>query len=204
MAKGKRGPGNCNVCRHARRVEIDLALVAQVPMSTIAERYEVSADSVWRHSENHLSASQRAGLLVNLAPTAVDIERLSKSESESLLSNLITQRSRLSTYANECATARDWRSATAVERVVLENLATVAKLLGAIVSRSEISHTHLTLTPSYLKLRQALVAVLRPYPQIAAEVAAALAAIEQDEATDITTRAAKPLTIEHQPENAHV
>ena len=168
-------------------------------MATIAERYNVSADSLSRHSANHLSASQRAGILVNLAPTAVDIERLSKSESESLLANLITQRSRLSMYAQECAASGDWRAATNAERVILENIATVAKLLGAIVARSEVTHAHLTLTPSYLKLRQALVLVLRPHPQIAVQVAQALAEIEQTEAADITARAGKPLTIEHQP-----
>jgi hypothetical protein len=40
-----------------------------------------------------------------------------------------------------------------------------------------------TKTPDYLRLRQVVVEVLRPHPEIAAKVAAALAAIEPDDAT---------------------
>jgi hypothetical protein len=54
-----------------------------------------------------------------------------------------------------------------------------------------------TKTPDYLRLRQVVVEVLRPHPEIAAKVAAALAAIEPDDAIAITAKA--PVMIEARP-----
>jgi len=55
------------------------------------------------------------------------------------------------------------------------------------------------LTPSYIRLRKVLVDTLRPHPEIAAKVAAAIAEIEDDEVAIITAKANKPPLLEHQP-----
>src|SRR5262245_43358588 len=97
--RGKPGPGNCAICRHARRDLIDLALIPGTPRSVLAQRFSVSTDSLDRHVANHLPPQIRASILTALAPSSVDLEQLQKSESESLLASLISQRARLATMA---------------------------------------------------------------------------------------------------------
>jgi hypothetical protein len=198
------GPGTCVICNHDRKVELELGLVAKVPLATLASRYEVSIDSLKRHSRNHLSASAAAALALNLAPTAVDLERLSKSESESLLGNLVTQRARLAGIAEKALADGELGDAIRAERATTDVLALTSKLLGMIVARSASTVTHVTLDPRYLRMRQALVEVLRPHPEIAAKVAAALREIEASDAADIMARATPatppgPALIEHAP-----
>jgi hypothetical protein len=169
-------------------------------LASIAERFDVDYDSLQRHAQRHLSASQRAALLTATKPSEVDIEKLTKSESEGLLASLVAMRARLAQHAQAAAASGDIRTAVHCERVTVTNLELVARLIGQLINRSEVTHAHLTLSPSYLNLRQALVSVLRPYPEIAAKVAAALHKIEAAEGAEITAKAAKtvPAMIEHQ------
>jgi hypothetical protein len=188
---------NCQVCAHDNRNQIDLGLVCGVPRPTLAQRFGVTVDSLYRHGKNHVTASQAAAIMTAIEPSAIDLEALTRSESEGLLSNLVAQRARLSTIAQQAMEDGLPQVAIRAEAATLASLELVSKLLGQLVNRSQVAHTHLTLTPSYLKLRQALVAVLRPHPEIAAQVAEALRAIEQDDAEQIITKG-KPVMIEHQ------
>jgi hypothetical protein len=72
----------------------------------------------------------------------------------------------------------------------------VGKLLGQLVQRHE--STSLLVSPDYLQLRSMLVQALRPFPEAARAVAAALHTLESKAATDITANAAKgkPLLLE--------
>jgi len=194
------GPGSCQCCRSPRRAEIDLALVYGDSQANIAQRFAVSADAVQRHSARHLSASQRAALLSATRPSEIDVEALTKREAQGLLSNLIAQRVRLQSHAMACAAAGDAKGAIAAERVVLANYETTGRLVGTLINRTEISHAQLTLHPQYIKLRQALIAVLAEHPEVRMKVAAALMAIESDEAAEITSRT--PALIEAKAEPA--
>jgi hypothetical protein len=176
---------------------VDLALTYGQSARSIAEQFELPYDAVIRHKDRHLSAAMRAALLTASRPSEVDVEALTKQEAQGLLSHLVAMRARLSAHAQACAAIGDHKGAINAERVVLADLELTAKLVGQLIQRSEVAHVHLTLTPSYLKLRQALVAVLRPYPEIAAQVAAALAAIEADDAEQITKSKPPPPMIEH-------
>jgi hypothetical protein len=196
QTKGRPGPGNCQVCRHDKRHQIDLGLICGVPRPTLAQRFGVTVDSLYRH-QNHVTRSQAAAILQAVEPSQIDLEALTRSESEGLLANLVTMRARLATIAQQAMEDGLPQVAIRAEAATLANLELVSRLLGQLVNRSEIAHTHLTLTPSYLKLRQALVAVLRPHPEIAAKVAEALRQIEADDAEQITTKG-KPVMIEHQ------
>jgi hypothetical protein len=197
--RGKKGRGGCAICRHERRHAIDLAITYGQSVRSVAEQFQVHYDALDRHTKRHLSASQRAAILTATKPSEVDVEALTKSESQGLLSSLIAMRARLAAHAQACTSAGDFKGAIHAERVTLADLELTAKLVGQLISRSEVRHEHLTLSPSYLKLRAALIRVLRPFPEIAQQVAAALAEIESDDAIEITTRAAKPTPamIEH-------
>jgi len=184
----------CQVCRHDRVDQINLALVAGLSHRTIGERFDVSEDSVQRHATRHLTPQLAAAIALARSPTDVDIEALTRSESESLLGSLVVQRARLSEYSAVALKADppDVKTAVRCENAVLANLEATAKLVGRWVHVHEHRSINLTITPEYLQLRRALVDVLRPHPDVARKVAAALAQIEGNAAADMT-RAGKPI-----------
>jgi hypothetical protein len=130
------------------------------------------------------------------APTSVDLEALERSESEGLLCQLVAQRARLQAHIELASQIGDARLAIMAESRITQNLELVAKLLGQLVNRHETTHTSILLSPDYIRLRQILVETLRPYPEIAAKVAAALHATEQDAAKTIS-ESKRPLVIDH-------
>jgi hypothetical protein len=178
---------------------IDLALVCLEKQSAIARRFGVSPDSLSRHKKQHLSPVARAALMTALAPSAVDLEALSRSESESLLSHLIAQRARLATMATQALENDLPGIAVRCESAILQNLELVSRLLGQITTR--IESRSILISPDYLRLRAILIEELRPHPQIASRVAQRIAALENEAAAEITAKPPKPaqLLIEQQP-----
>jgi hypothetical protein len=199
---GKRGTP-CTICSHKARASIEVAIVNRVPARAIAARFEVSKDAVMRHGRNHLTPTQRAALLTAQRPpaTAVDLEALRTTESEGLLCQLVAQRARLQQSAELALELGDVRASVAAEGAITSNLALVGKLLGQLVQRHDVRHTSVLLSPDYLALRSALIAALKPYPDAAKAVGAALYRLESDAARDITDQAAKPApaVIDHAP-----
>jgi hypothetical protein len=193
----KSGPGNCQVCAHEKRHQIDLGLICGVPRPTLAARFSVSVDSLARHAKAHVTASQAAAIMTAVQPSQIDLEALTRSESEGLLSSLVTMRARLATIAQQAMEDGLPQVAIRAESATLANLELVSRLLGQLVNRSTIEHVHVSLQPEYLRLRQALVAALRPYPEAMLAVTEALRQIEQSDAAEITKAAKQPVMIEH-------
>src|SRR5262249_46757474 len=189
MAKRKGKGGICSVCTHPQRREIELALVTRLPVSTIAARYEISRDSAWRHGKTHLTPVQRAAYLTALKPSDIDVEALQRNESQSLLAQLLAGRAKLQAYSAAAFEGGHISVAVSAEKAVTENLALVSKLLGMLVQRHQVEHTSLLVSPSYLELRTALLAALKPHPAAAADVARVLHAIESKAAGEIAREA---------------
>jgi hypothetical protein len=180
----------CTICQHERRHQIELALVHRVSCRILAARFEVSRDALRRHRRNHLSPQHAAALLAAQKPTDIDLEALQASESEGLLAQLVAQRARLQTYAEQALELGDTKAAVAVERSVIANLELVAKLLGQLVQHHEVRSTSILISADYLALRQAIVTALLPYPEAARAVGAALHALESQAASTIKADAA--------------
>jgi hypothetical protein len=187
----------CTICRHNRRHQIEIALAHRVPLRVIAARFAVSLDAVGRHRRNHLSPAMVAAILAAQKPSEVDLEQLQRSEAEGLLSQLVAQRARLQQHADMALELGDVGRAIASERAITSNLELVAKLLGQLVQHHEVTRTSILISADYLQLRHAIVSALRPFPDAARAVGAALHALESEAAKDIGARKA-PLTIEHE------
>jgi hypothetical protein len=179
----------CSCCASPHRREIDLALVARVPCSVIGRRFEVSNDSVERHSKHHLSAVQRAALATHLKPSAIDLDQLRESEGSSLLGQLVAQRAALQTYGQAAFEAKQFQAAISAERGVTANLDLLSKVLGLIITKHEVRSTSLLISPDYLALRHALVEALRPFPDAMSAVRKALHELEAKAAADIKAKA---------------
>ncbi len=145
------------------RAVIEVALTHKVPARAIASRFGVSKDAVQRHGADHLSPVMRAAILAHQKPQPIDLEQLGV-ESEGLLAQLVTQRARLQTHSELAASMGDVRGAVAAENAITSNLSLVGKLLGQLVSRHDVRHTSILVSPDYLKLRAVLTAALPPVP----------------------------------------
>jgi hypothetical protein len=199
----------CTICHHNARNAIELALVHRTPLRVIARRYGVSKDALYRHRKLHLTAAMNAALLTASKPIdATELARLQKSESENMLATLAAQRARLQITSDLSASWGHMPTMVQAERAITSNLELTSKLLGMITQHHSVEHVNLLVSPSYLELRHALVAALRPHPAAAADVARVLHELEAKAAAAIKERAAAsngkapPLVIEHQPEAA--
>jgi hypothetical protein len=196
---GRPGKGHCGACSHPRRDLIDVGLVCGTPRSVLAARFDISEFSLGRHAANHLPPQARAAIMTQLAPEGIDLEQLQRSESESLLASLISQRARLATIAQSAMEHDLPQVAIRAEAAILNNLEVVARLLGQLVNRTEVTTRSILLTPQYLALRRILVEELRGSPEIAARIAARIGALESDAAMEIAAKGKQPVMIEATP-----
>jgi hypothetical protein len=188
----KPGPGNCSVCASKHRQAIELGLVHGIGSRVLAERFGLHKDAILRHSEKHLSLAMRAALLTAQQPSAIDLEQLRRTESEGILTGLVASRARLLAKGDMAAELGDMRTSVAVESAIAANYQLVAKLLGQLTQKIDVRHTNLMLSPDYLRLRQALITALRPFPEAARAVGLALHALEADAAKEIEAISARP------------
>ena len=75
--KGQR----CNVCEHPDRASIELGIANKFPVRVLGKRYGISADSVWRHGQKHMSPELRSQLMTRGRMTPQDLENLRVTES---------------------------------------------------------------------------------------------------------------------------
>jgi hypothetical protein len=189
----------CTICECKDRHLIEVGLVSGVSHETLAARFGVGHDAVRRHARRHLTAAQAAAILVAQKPSAIDLETLRTNESEGMLGTLVVQRARLQQCIDRAFEAGDTHSVVAAERVVIANLELVGKLLGTIITRTEVTHGVLV-SSDYLRLRETIIRTLRDHPDAARAVGQALAELETEAAKEIGASKSKPLLIEATPQ----
>lgn len=194
------GRGKCDCCGSDHRAAIDIAIVAGVGYRVIAERFGVGRGSVSRHAKAHLTEAQRAALLTARKPTEIDSEQLAETERASLLGHVVAQRARLLADADTARQLGDITAAIRAETAVGASLVTAAKMVGRLTQTIDVRHSHVLLSEDYLRLRQAIVAALRPHPAAMRDVAAALQRLESDAAKQINLPKPAAAVIEHDPE----
>jgi len=196
----KRG-ARCTVCAHKARHQIEIGLANGLSVRAMAARHGLTHHAIRRHAKNHVNDAMRAAILTAAAPSAVDLDELRKSESEGLLASVRTQRARLQQHVELATSFGDVKAAISAESAITANLTLTAKLLGQLVQHHQVTHASLLVSPDYLRLREALVLALRPFPEAARAVGAALHRLESEAAKDITStgKGTAPALIEHQP-----
>src|SRR5262249_40770348 len=116
------------------------------------------------------------------------------------LGALLAQRARLQQHAETALEVGSLHVAVAAEARITENLRLVSQLLGQLVQHHQMTHASVLVSPDYLRLRQTLIATLKPFPAAALAVSKALHQLEAKVAQDIEQRAndgKRSLLIEH-------
>jgi hypothetical protein len=188
----------CSICTHDRRHQIEIGLVHRVPLRALAVRFQCSPDALHRHRHRHLTPQMAAAILVaqRSSASAVELETLQRNEAEGLLAQLVSQRARLQQQSDLALDLGNASAAVACERAITSNLELVAKLLGQLVQRHEVTHANILISSDYLNLRSAIVRALQPFPDAARAVGEALHRLEADAAQAIATKAMRPPMIE--------
>jgi hypothetical protein len=157
-----------------------------VAAPAIARRFKLGADSVYRHSRNHLPPQLRASLLAGPDLAGVDLDKLKETESQSLLGNLVALRHRLFAALDTAEEFNDAGMLTRVSSQLHANLELTGKLLGDLSAGT--TNVNVLIMPQYVELRVALVQALASFPEARQAVAAVLHQLESKAAADIKPR----------------
>jgi hypothetical protein len=173
----------CRCCRSDALAAIDVALARGIDSGTISRRYHVSTDSVRRH-KRHIPATVWESLKKSVltGDNRINLAKLRESESEHILSRLVTQRLSIQKLIADAESKGDLRVAIQANRVLLENLAAEARLLSDLGVLSA-EKTTLTSSAAYLALRARLIGVLRDFPEARKAVLRAFGIAEQEESS---------------------
>jgi hypothetical protein len=178
----------CKTCHHANRARIEMQLANGVSMMKIARQFEgLTKWGLSRHFRKHVSEARKNKLKVTgLSDAKVDLEALKRAEGESLLQNLVSERSRFQRLADTCESAGNFADSIRAASGVVNILSVIAKLLGEIRTGNTTINNSFLLSPDWLNIRRALATALRPFPEAQRSVLSALRTLESSAGVEIT------------------
>lgn len=175
MTKKHRPNGQCQVCTHERRYEIELALASGVSCAAVGKKYGVSKHAVWRHLTNHVSDERKAELVAG--PLSInDLVQKATDEGMSLLDYLAIVRNALMSRFLAASENGDGQQAAIISGKLLECLRLIAQVSGELtkVTANVTNNTLILNSPLMAELQAMLVRELAPYPEARAKVVAGL------------------------------
>jgi hypothetical protein len=191
----------CQVCKHDERWRIELLRAGGASLDSLAKKFKVDRDAIWRHWHSHVSAEMKAGYLAG----PVQLQELAAKAADtggSVLDHLHAVRCVLMGHLASMTDAGDGKGAAYVAgrlTATLEVIARVSGELGDLARSSTFNITNnvavLAEHPHFLKIQATLLRALGPHPAARADVVRALSKLDEEKAPAAT--AAK--TIEHLP-----
>jgi len=154
-------------------------------MTQVAKRYGHTLSSVHRFRER-MPQQLKAGIIgATLRPGIDDLDKLRSDEAAGLLGNLAHQRARLLLMQDVTMEEGAIDQMARLSGVIHKNLEMVGRYLGLFVNLDVHTNINVLLSEDYLRLRQALVLALRPFPEARYAVSEALHKIEGEVAQKI-------------------
>jgi hypothetical protein len=184
MAARKK-PARSPIASDPQRALIDRSLVMGVPMNQISKRFGYSVPAISRYRDRMPQQLKAAIVAAALRPKEADLDKLRIEESEGILGNLAHQRARLLLCQDECMEAGAATQVGYLANIIHKNIELAGKYLGLFAQHHVSTSINILLSEDYLRLRQALVLALRPFPEARRAVADALQQIEGEVARKI-------------------
>jgi hypothetical protein len=149
---------------------------------------------------------RKAVIASALKPSERDLETLKAEEGAGLLHNLKMQRTRLLLVQDSAIASEQYGVVGQISAQIHRNLAIVGQYLGELVSQHHTTATSisLVLSPEYLRLRNAILQALAPYPEVRAKVAETVERIELEAAQRRPQPLLAPAVVDVTPEATHV
>jgi hypothetical protein len=168
--------GQCRICRHARRFEIELALAGGASCKAVGEKFDVQKDAVWRHWRQHVDEARKRRLVIGPVSLREAADRAAQ-EGIGLIDALALIRSSLMEQFQRVTAAGDARATALVSSRLLEALRLAASLTGELRASGGTSITNnilLASSPAFAELQSMLLTRLAPYPEARQSVLAGL------------------------------
>jgi hypothetical protein len=184
----------CLICRHPDRTLIEQTRIAGASLDTIAAKYNVSRDAIWRHMGKHVSEDLRAEYLAGIPMK--ELAEKAATEGVSVLDYFSIIRGTLMTQFQLAASVNDKHATATLAGRLTEVLRAIGQISGEMGSMAAnsitINNTTVLNSPVFASLQANLLYALAPFPEARAAVVAALRQMDEQNA---------PLmkTIEHRP-----
>jgi len=158
----------CSFCRHAQRAEYERKIISkELTMSEAAQLMNSNKATVSRHMRNCFPKKVAEWI----RPEAT------KQETINVVSELIRSHVDLLTLYEEARAKEDTHAAIKALEAERRHLELVAKLTGQLNDPAQMKVSFL-LSPEYLELKQTVIRILEPYPEVRREVSNALVEAE--------------------------
>jgi len=152
-------PRVCTVCNHPERERIDKLLIEGESFRNIAERFSLSATSVYRH-KSHLN-----GTLLK----AKEVKEI--AQADNLMEQITNLQSRALNILSKTEEAEDWRAATGAIREARGCLELLGKLAGEL---KEGQTVNVIVSTQWVELRTSILQALEAHPEAKLSVLKAL------------------------------
>jgi hypothetical protein len=175
----------CTVCRHTDRWRIELLRAGGAGLDALAEKFDVSRDSIHRHWRDHVSDEAKAGYLCGPAELTKLAERAA-IEGDSVLDYLRLCRTVLTGQLSAMTEAGDGRGAAYVAGQLTRTLEAIAKVTGELgeLARSTININGnvsiLTDSAAFARVRATMLRALAPFPDARFAVVTALRSLDAE------------------------
>ena len=119
----------CQVCRHEERWRIELLRAGGASLDSLAKKFNVDRDAIWRHWNRHVSAEMKAGYLAG----PVQVQELAAKAADtgaSVLDHLHAVRTVLMGHLASATEAGDGRAAAYIAGRLTATLETIARISG--------------------------------------------------------------------------
>jgi hypothetical protein len=176
----------CKVCRHPDRWRIELLRASGATLDSLAAKFNLDRDAIWRHWTRHVSTEAKATYLCGPA----DMDKLAAKaaqEGDSVLDYLKMVRSSLVAQLAIMNEAGDARGAGYIAGQLTKTLETMARVTGELgdLARSvTINNNNVQILnhPGFAQVQATLLRALAPYPDARAAVVAALRGLDDGNA----------------------
>jgi len=140
----------CSVCVHARRPEIDKALLEQATLESLAGVYGMSVASLCRHRQRHVPALLR---------------QAKRAEVVAQAGTLFDQVEGLRDRALGILGKAEGAGSLAVALTAIREIRGILELLGKLAGDLQSGSVTINLNPEWINLRMLIVNAVQPFPE---------------------------------------
>jgi hypothetical protein len=169
---------HCQVCEHEERWRLELLRASGASLDSLATKFSVHRDAIWRHWTKHVRDEAKATYLCGPADMAMLAQKAAQ-EGDSVLDYLRMVSSSLVAQLAVMNEAGDARGAGYIAGQLTKTLETMARVTGEIgdLARSvTINNTNVAVLnhPQFATVQATMLRALAPFPDARGAVVAAL------------------------------
>jgi hypothetical protein len=170
-------PSTCAVCRHSERARIEALRASGASLESLAKKFRIHKDAVWRHWRDHVSVDLKTAYLAGPS-TIAELKERAAEEGGSILDYLGILRSVLMGAITASAEAQSAFTLAALSGRLVEVLKEIGKLTGEIErlnpSISITNNLAIMSDPRMIELQSGLLTIARSHAAARGDIIALL------------------------------